>query len=91
MLGALLVLAEGAHAAASALDIHVVSNRPELVSGGDALVEIRVRRPEDRSALRVRLGDRDVTAAFLAPWRRPPARSGNRHAGRPQPADGDGG
>lgn len=51
-----------ASAAPTLLRIEVVSNRADLISGGDALV--RVSAPANAGAVRISLGDRDVTAAF---------------------------
>ncbi|HEX4673429.1 MAG TPA: DUF6351 family protein [Solirubrobacteraceae bacterium] len=44
--------------------IRVISNRADLVSGGDALVRIRLPAPAKHSEVRVRLGDRNVRKAF---------------------------
>ena len=62
---ALLVLG-GTQAAVArgAVSIEVVSNRAELVSGGDALVAIDLPRATKESDVRVAVGDRDVTGAF---------------------------
>jgi hypothetical protein len=46
-----------------ALEIHVLSNRADLVSGGDALVELRPA-PQANDGLRVDLDGRDVTSQF---------------------------
>ncbi len=51
--------------ASDAVAIRVLSNRADLVSSGDALVEIvSPAAPVDSASSRVLLGDRDVTAAF---------------------------
>ena len=63
------LLGLGPTAAAPALDIRVLSNRADLLSGGDALVEIVGAGSGER--LRVRLDGRDVTHAFA---RRPNGR-----------------
>ena len=41
--------------------IEVLSNRPDLVSGGDALVRVTVPKGARAKGLKVTLGDRDVT------------------------------
>ena len=53
-----------AAAGADAPRIQVLSNRADLVSGGDALVRITLPRFAKPAALRVAAGGRDVTAAF---------------------------
>ncbi|HEV2780066.1 MAG TPA: DUF6351 family protein [Actinophytocola sp.] len=50
----------------SPLDIEVLSNRADLISGGDALVRVTVPRRGDPTAVRVDVDGRDVTAAFRA-------------------------
>jgi len=50
--------------AAFAWDITVLSNRADLISGGDALVQIELPKHGDLSSLRVRLNGDDVTSAF---------------------------
>ena len=45
------------------LKIEVLSNRAELLSGGDALIEIS--GSTDLATVRVSAGERDVTSAFL--------------------------
>ncbi|MBI4262987.1 MAG: hypothetical protein HY657_01300 [Acidobacteria bacterium] len=64
-----VLLAGQASRAGGALDIKVLSNRADLLSGGDALVEVMLPAGTDVSALRVRLahgenGGHDVTSAF---------------------------
>jgi len=63
VLGA-LALAAPAHAASDDISIDVLSNRADVISGGDALV--RVSRPSDAAglALTVTVGDRDLTGKF---------------------------
>src|SRR2546430_13071844 len=56
--------------AATRLAIEVVSNRADLISGGDALV--RVTAPTNAGPVRVEAGGRDVTAAFHRQPDRPP-------------------
>lgn len=46
------------------LRIFTTSNRPDLISGGDARVAIEVTRQLRRTTLRVRLNGRDVTHRF---------------------------
>src|SRR5215470_3274641 len=53
-------------------DIRTLSNRADLISGGDALVEVRVPRHVDLDAVVISLDGRDITAAF--------ARSAQSHA-----------
>jgi hypothetical protein len=50
--------------AAPGLSIEVLSNRADLISGGDALVRVDVPKPVEPSGIRVEVGGRDVTAAF---------------------------
>jgi hypothetical protein len=44
--------------------VTVVSSRPDMVSGGDALVEIKLPPPASAQALRVTLNGRDVSKVF---------------------------
>lgn len=60
LLGPALTAAPAAAGAAPAARISVLSNRADLVSGGDALVAI----DSNRRAIRVRLNGTDVTSAF---------------------------
>lgn len=46
------------------LQIKALSNRPDLVSGGDALLEIVLPRHATPSQLHVRVGGRDVSSEF---------------------------
>jgi hypothetical protein len=68
--GALLLLAgcggEDAVKSGGALEIRVLSNRADLVSGGDALVEIVAPQGATADALHVDVDGRDVSAAFAA-------------------------
>jgi hypothetical protein len=48
----------------SGLDIQVLSNRADLISGGDALVEIVLPPGFGASGLHVEVGNRDVTPSF---------------------------
>jgi Tannase-like family of unknown function (DUF6351) len=46
------------------VEIKTLSNRADLISGGDALVEIVLRKPKEVSQLRVHLNGRDITRTF---------------------------
>src|SRR5918995_3557231 len=46
------------------LEIKVLSNRSDLISGGDALVEIVIPARVATSSVTVDVGGRDVTGAF---------------------------
>src|SRR5438034_2661584 len=67
-LGALSVVA--AHAGedrrSSNFEIVTLSNRADLISGGDALIEVRVPKGVAPSQVRLSLNGRDVTGAFTA-------------------------
>jgi hypothetical protein len=54
----------GASAAAAALSIHVLSNRADAISGGDALVSVSVPRGVSPSSVKVTLGSSDITNEF---------------------------
>ncbi len=54
----------GAGANAAGVRIQVLSNRADLISGGDALVRVALPPRKDASGVRVSVGGRDVTAAF---------------------------
>jgi hypothetical protein len=69
----LLVCAAGALAACagspgsrfdSGLEIKVLSNRADLVSGGDALVEVVVPKAATATDLQVDVDGRDVSSSF---------------------------
>ena len=64
VLACALALPSAAQAASGNLRIEVLSNRADVISGGEALV--RVVRPPDASGapLKVTVGDRDVTGRF---------------------------
>jgi hypothetical protein len=53
-----------ASSAVAELEINVLSNRADLVSGGNALVQILLPATEDPSAVQVALNGQDVTSAF---------------------------
>ncbi|HEX4977072.1 MAG TPA: DUF6351 family protein, partial [Nocardioides sp.] len=57
---------DGAQAAlpSRSLTIEVLSNRADLVSGGDVLLAVPVPATVEPSRVRVLVGDRDVTSAF---------------------------
>ncbi len=65
---ALVLLAVGLPAgesvAAPAVSIEVLSNRADLISGGDALVAIAVPRGTSPRGIRVHVGSREVSGAF---------------------------
>ena len=60
----MLSLVMPSHAAPSSLEIKVLSNRADLISGGDALVEIVIPPRVLSAAVRVDVDGRDVTSAF---------------------------
>ena len=53
-----------APASAAPVELEVLSSRADLVSGGDALVRVKLDSSNDLRALRVDLGGRDVTEQF---------------------------
>jgi hypothetical protein len=74
------LLAPGVAAAATSkvkteLKINVLSNRADLISGGDALVQVVVPSGVDPNTVKVDVGGRDVTSAFAV-------RSDGRFLGR---------
>src|SRR6267143_2083778 len=71
----LLNLAAGFAYAADVVRIDVLSNRADLISGGDALVAVAIPAGANASAMRVKVGQRDVTAAFAV-------RADGRYLGR---------
>jgi hypothetical protein len=64
LLFAASLVAPAAEAALPSLEIKVLSNRADLVSGGDTLVEIVIPRGVLAAAVRVDVDGRDVTGAF---------------------------
>src|SRR5262245_7128598 len=50
----------------SNLEIVTLSNRADLISGGDALVEVRVPRDVSLSRVKVKLNGSDITPSFKA-------------------------
>ncbi len=65
LLGLLFSAAVGAHDGRD-LEIVTLSNRADLISGGDALVEVRVPKQVSLSSVRVKLNGHDVTSSFTA-------------------------
>jgi hypothetical protein len=63
LLGGSLTTARSAPAQ-SGLEINVLSNRADLVSGGNALVQVVLPAGEDPAAVQVALNGEDVTSAF---------------------------
>jgi hypothetical protein len=63
-LAALLLLAPAALAAAGDTEIRALSNRADIVSGGDALVQVIPPTGVEPSAMRVDVDGRDVTDLF---------------------------
>jgi len=50
----------------SNLEIVTLSNRADLISGGDALVEVRVPKQVSLSSVKVKLNGHDITSSFKA-------------------------
>jgi hypothetical protein len=71
----LFALGAGVASAGDYVRIEVLSNRADLISGGDALVAVAVPPGADASRLRVAVGKHDVTAAFAV-------RADGRYLGR---------
>jgi len=65
-LAALLAAAAWADEGGSNLEIVTLSNRADLISGGDALVEVRVPKQVSLSAVKVKLNGHDITSSFTA-------------------------
>ena len=59
-----LLLAPAAAEARGDVTLRVLSNRADLVSGGNALLRVEVPEDVGADAVKVTLGDRDVTEAF---------------------------
>ena len=64
MLFALVLPANGPAGAGTALQIKVLSGRADLITSGDALVEVVIPQGVNPSAVRVFAGGRDVTSSF---------------------------
>ena len=58
------VVASAKDAASGQFEIVTLSNRADLISGGDALVEVRVPKSVTLNMVRLSLNGRDVTAMF---------------------------
>src|SRR3954451_16248419 len=69
---AALVVAPAAAQAEPSLSIEVVSNRADVISGGDALVAVKLPAGVKASTVRVTNGGHDITQAFAL---RPDGRS----------------
>jgi len=59
-----VAIAQAGAAAASGLKIEVLSNRADLISGGDALVEVELPGDVDPNSVRVDVDGSDVTSDF---------------------------
>src|SRR3989441_2554032 len=66
LLACFAVAASAKDAASGQFEIVTLSNRADLISGGDALVEVRVPKSVAPSQVRLSLNGRDVTGAFRA-------------------------
>src|SRR3989449_7378406 len=66
LLACFAVAASAKAAASGQFEIVTLSNRADLVSGGDALVEVRVPKSVALSQVRLSLNGHDVTGAFTA-------------------------
>src|SRR5438093_11339725 len=66
LLACFAVAASAKDAASGQFEIVTLSNRADLISGGDALVEVRVPKSVGPSQVRLSLNGRDVTGAFRA-------------------------
>jgi Tannase-like family of unknown function (DUF6351) len=67
VIGVVMGPAAGATAsarAAPAIQIEVLSSRPDMISGEDALLAVRATNPAQLDEVRIRLNGRDVTAAL---------------------------
>jgi hypothetical protein len=63
-LAALVTLGAGSAQAGPTLSLHVLSNRADLVSGGEALVAVTLPRGTDPASVKVMLGGSDVSEQF---------------------------
>jgi len=63
-LAGLFAAAAWANEGGSNLEIVTLSNRADLISGGDALVEVRVPKQVSLSAVKVKLNGHDITSSF---------------------------
>jgi Tannase-like family of unknown function (DUF6351) len=62
--GMILLVAPNSSAHSDRIEIDVLSNRGDLLSGGDALVEVVLKKQADAARVRVELNGEDVTSAF---------------------------
>jgi hypothetical protein len=63
-LTAALILGAGSAQASGSLSVHVLSDRADLISGGEALVAVSLPRGTDPASVRVTVGGNDVTSEF---------------------------
>jgi hypothetical protein len=63
-LAALLLVGAGSAQAGATLTVHVLSNRADLISGGDALAAVELPRGVQPGAVKVTLNGADVTNEF---------------------------
>src|ERR1043166_1351688 len=56
----------GALSATNALVVRTLSNRADLISDGDALVEVVLPKGVSATGLKVTLGSQDISSAFAA-------------------------
>ena len=66
LLACFAVAASAKDAASGQFEIVTLSNRADLISGGDALVEVRVPKSVALNQVRLSLNGQDVTGAFTA-------------------------
>src|SRR5205809_742229 len=66
LLACFAVAASAKDAASGQFEIVTLSNRADLISGGDALIEVRVPKSVAPSQVRLSLNGHDVTGAFTA-------------------------
>jgi hypothetical protein len=64
LLSLVVSAAAWANEGGSNLEIVTLSNRADLISGGDALVEVRVPKQVSLSAVKVKLNGHDITSSF---------------------------
>lgn len=56
----------GGGSSSGGIEIHVVSNRADLISGGDALIDVVTPAGTDRASVTMSLNGKDVSSAFTA-------------------------
>src|SRR6185295_8674355 len=66
ILSGLVAAAAWANEGGSNLEVVTLSNRADLISGGDALVEVRVPKQVSLSTVKVKLNGHDITSSFTA-------------------------